>query len=90
MYNAETYSNAAPQGAGEWLKAIFMPSSNLDRVGAGQKEKEAKQQELIANAQKESQQAEIDAKKRKKMVGLGIGVILVGGLAVGLYYAFKK
>lgn len=90
MNTQETYSNAAPQGAGEWLKAIFMPSSNLSKLGEDKREREAMQAKVLEQGQLDAKAAEEKAKKQKKIIFVGIGAILVVGLGVGMYYAFKK
>ena len=80
-----TYSNfEAPETTGEWIKSILMPSSNLSRFD--KKDNTA----LLNDIDEQSRLDEISSKKQKRLIFWGLGSVLVIGLGVGLYVAFKK
>ena len=86
MSARDTYLNfEAPETTGEWLKSIFSPSSNLSRFD-NKKDNTA----LLNDIDEQSRLDEISSKKQKRLIFWGLGSVLVIGLGVGLYVAFKK
>ena len=86
MNNTDTYSNFEfPDTAGGWIKSILSPSSNLSRFD-NKKDNTA----LLNDIDEQSRLDEISSKKQKRLIFWGLGSVLVIGLGVGLYVAFKK
>ena len=76
--------------AGDVIKGIFMPHTNLEKIGKRERDAAAKQEAILKELKAQNEQDEIKAKKQQKNIYIAIGAIVVVGLGVGLYFAFKK
>ena len=81
-----TYSNAD----GKFFRNLFMPHTILTDKKKESDAKKAQTAKLVQDGATRVQVGEVEDAQNKKMMYLGIGGLLVIGLGVGLYYAFKK
>ena len=86
MKTDSTYSNAD----GKFWRSLFMPHTILSDKKKEKDAREAQSAKLIQDGATRVKVGEVEDAKNKKMMYLGIGGLLVIGLGVGLYYAFKK
>ena len=81
-----TYNNAD----GKFWKGLFMPHTILTDKSKEKKAKEVQNAKLIAAGAERVKEQDAKSKSQQKMMMYGIGSIVIVGLGVGLYYAFKK